>query len=459
MGESPNSASDTPQSSAVMPRPILELTTVRNPFLRHLMPTGRQIRFLALEQREALYGGAAGGGKSQALLMAAAQFVDVPGYSALLLRKSFRDLNQPDALIPRSKEWWKGKAAWNEQARRWTFPSGATITFGYLEHPDDVYQYQGAAYQFVGFDELTQFDEAPYRYLFSRLRRLTGQPVPLRMRAGSNPGGRGHDWVKRRFLLERHQERVFVPAALRDNPHLDATEYESSLSHLDPITRAQLLAGDWDAHRGGRFLPEWFQRRFTRRGTHVVIGDRVWEWSRLLRFGTCDPAASALETAKSADPDYTVVSSWAITPQPELIWLDCVRVRKEIPDLVPVIQRAYDQWELQYVGIEAVAANRAVLQLARRTRMNVKELSPLGVDKLVRATSAMVLAESRRVYLPQHAPWIEDALAELTRFTGDDKQDAHDDVVDTFSYAAKIFTGHEQNRHQGFVPHVQGTSR
>ena len=459
MAGSPNSASDTPPPSAVMPRPILELTTVRNPFLRHLMPTERQIRFLALEQREALYGGAAGGGKSSALLMAAAQFVEVPSYAALLLRRTFRDLNQPDALIPRSKEWWSGRANWNEQARRWTFPSGATITFGYLEHPDDVYQYQGAAYQFVGFDELTQFDEVPYRYLFSRLRRLAGQPVPLRMRAGSNPGGRGHDWVKRRFLAEQHQDRVFVPAALRDNPHLDAKEYESSLSHLDPITRAQLLAGDWDAHRGGRFLPEWFSQRFRRRGAHVVIGDRVYEWPTILRFGTCDPAASSEETARSSDPDYTVVSAWGITPRPELVWLDCVRVRREIPDIVPVIQGVYDQWELQYVGVEAVAANRAVLQLARRTRMNVKELNTLGQDKLVRATGAMVLAESRRVYLPEYAPWVEDALAELTRFTGNDKEDAHDDIVDTFSYAAKLFTTAEQQKTQGFVPYLAGGRR
>jgi predicted phage terminase large subunit-like protein len=423
------------------------------------------VRFLLLSDvLEVMYGGAAGGGKSDALLMAAAQYVDVPGYSAIILRENFPDLNQPDALIPRSKAWWTGKAHWSERDRRWTFPSGATITFGYLECDNDVYQYQGAAFQFVGIDELTQHTEFRYRYMFSRIRRPESgalASVPLRMRSGTNPGGKGHSWVFGRFIDERSRVSgaVFVPAQLTDNPSIDAEEYEKSLDHLDPITRAQLLRGDWDAIAGGRFRAEWFTRRFQRRGTHYLIGDRVYEVDRVMRFGTCDPAASALETAKSADPDYTVVSAWGITPQPELLWLDCVRVRKEIPDLVPVIQSVYDRWEMQYVGIEAVAANRAVLQLARRTRMNVKELSPLGQDKLVRATAAMVLAESRRVYLPEHAPWIEDALAEVTRFTGNDKQDAHDDVVDTLSYAAKLFTVNEQQKAGGFAPYFSGGRR
>src|SRR5262249_39698654 len=145
----------------------------------------------------------------------------VPGYSALLLRRSFRDLMQPEALIPRSKSWWMNKAQWSALDKRWTFPSGATVTFGYLEHGDDVYQYMGAAFQFVGFDELTQFDELPYRYLFSRLRRREDSGIPLRMRAASNPGSRGHVWVKKRFLTHPGRTRLFFPSRLEDNPSLD----------------------------------------------------------------------------------------------------------------------------------------------------------------------------------------------------------------------------------------------
>lgn len=190
--------------------------------------------------------------------MASIAYHDIPGYAALLLRRSFRDLNQPDALIPRSKEWLAGKATWNQQSQRWTFASGSTLTFGYLEHPDDVYQYQGAAFQFIGFDELTQFRENDYRYLFSRLRRLQKTDVPIRMRAASNPGGRGHDWVKRRFLSDnKSAAATFISATLDDNPHLDRNAYRDSLAMLDPTTRAQLLSGNWDVGDDSIIRYEW----------------------------------------------------------------------------------------------------------------------------------------------------------------------------------------------------------
>jgi hypothetical protein len=215
-------------------------------------PHPKQAEFIALTDREALYGGAAGGGKSDALLMGALQHVHVPGYSALILRKTFRDLNQPDAIMARSKEWLRGTdAVWNDRDKRWTFPSGATLTFGYLDTEDDVYQYQGAAFQFIGFDELTQFPERPYRYLFSRLRRVKGVDLPLRMRAATNPGGIGHEWVRRRFIDPGDPARPFVPAKLVDNPSLDAEDYRASLAELDSTTRQQLEHGVWVRDAGG----------------------------------------------------------------------------------------------------------------------------------------------------------------------------------------------------------------
>ncbi len=433
--------------------------------------TQKQIAFLCFEGREALFGGAAGGGKSLAILAAALQYVDEPGYSALILRRTFKQLAKADSILSKAKEWLLGKVRYNGDERKFTFPSGATLEFGHMEHEDAKLNYQGGAWAYVGVDEATQFTESMLAYPRSRQRRPVGSQIPMRWRGASNPGGIGHDAVKARYVKAPDgsnpatPDRQFFPATLDDNPHIDREDYVRQLreSGIDSLTLAQLLKGDWDAIAGGRFKRDWFTHRFKRRGTYVVIGDppneRVYEWNSILKFGTCDPAASALETAKSADPDYTVVCAWGITPLPELLWFDCVRVRKEIPDLVPVIQGVYDKWELQHVGIEAVAANRAVLQLARRTRMVVKELSPMGLDKLVRATSAIVLSESRRVYLPESAPWIEDALGELTRFTGDDKQDAHDDVVDTLSYAAKIFTTQEQQKHNGFTPYFAGSGR
>ena len=243
-----------------LPRLSQTLKPRMTTFIPH-NPTPRQAAFLLLDRQEAFYGGAAGGGKSDALLMAALQYVDTPGYAALLLRRTYADLSLPGALMDRAQAWLGGTSAtWQGQEKRWTFPSGASLTFGYCEAEGDIYRYQGSELQFIGFDELTQFTEAQYRYLFSRLRRLQGVNIPLRMRSASNPGGVGHEWVKQRFLIEgREQGRVFIPARLPDNPHLDQDEYRRSLSVLDPVTRAQLLDGDWTARQaGGLFQRQWF---------------------------------------------------------------------------------------------------------------------------------------------------------------------------------------------------------
>lgn len=179
------------------------------------VPTPRQAAFLLYEGKEALYGGAAGGGKTDAALMSAAQFLCVPGYNAICFRQTYGQLSQDGGLIERSMEWWSEYANYNQGEHRWTFPSGASLTFGSLQYERDKHKYQGAEYHFIYFDELTNFPTpAAYTYLFSRLRKpaessgLTRCPqcglsladVPLRMRAGTNPGGVGGGWVFDRFV-------------------------------------------------------------------------------------------------------------------------------------------------------------------------------------------------------------------------------------------------------------------
>lgn len=212
------------------------------------------------EPSEVFYGGAAGGGKSDWLLMGALEHVDTPGYAAIIFRKSFTDLSLPGAIMSRSHEWLANTDAhWTSDTKQWAFPSGATLQFAYLKDPGDELRYQSAEFQFVGFDELTQFDEAPYTYLFSRIRRPADGPlskVPLRMCAASNPGGRGHGWVKRRFPIDRAPTAggpVFVPAKIADNPHLDADAYRKSLARLDETLRQQLEEGDWQVAEGLAF--------------------------------------------------------------------------------------------------------------------------------------------------------------------------------------------------------------
>ncbi len=243
-------------------------------------PTERQEAFLALPCREALYGGAAGGGKTDALLMAALQYVDVPGYAAIIFRRTYTDLALPGAVMARADEWLRGTPArWHGTEHTWQFPSGATLTFGYLATENDRYRYQSAEFQAIFFDELTQFTEAQYTYLFSRLRRLEGSRVPLRMRAASNPGGVGHDWVKARFVIEHEDaDRLFVPAKLSDNPYLDQGQYVESLAQLDAVTRAQLLEGNWDVlPQGDRFRREWFADPLSERPAFLTHWVRYWD--------------------------------------------------------------------------------------------------------------------------------------------------------------------------------------
>lgn len=139
-------------------------------------PFLNQIRFLMYPSEESFYGGQAGGGKSSALLMAALQYVEeknIPegydklNYNALIIRRTLEDLDMPNAIMDRAKQWLlpledKGLLYWKEQKKRFVFNSGATLTFRYLSHNKHLNSYHGAELQFVGFDELTQFPENQY---------------------------------------------------------------------------------------------------------------------------------------------------------------------------------------------------------------------------------------------------------------------------------------------------------
>lgn len=222
------------------------------------LPTPPQKLFVSLNAPEALYGGAAGGGKSSALLMDALRHVDVPGYSAILFRRTLTDLSLPEGLMDRAGTWLRPTAArWHGDNKSWSFPSGARLVFGYLDAPYDHERYQGAAFQYVGFDELTQIRPSSYEYLFSRNRKLTDSDITLKMRAASNPGGRYHSYVYNRFVGPSADKSkvVFVPAKLTDNPHINQAEYVERLKRMDDITRAQLLDGLWVTDTNGRIYP------------------------------------------------------------------------------------------------------------------------------------------------------------------------------------------------------------
>ncbi len=258
--------------------------------------TQKQAQFLVQPQREVFYGGAAGGGKSDALLMAGLQYVDVPGYAGVIFRRTYKDLAKPNAIMDRAYQWLHSSGArWTNETKTWSFPNvagpPAKLTFSHMEHDKDKYEHQSAEYQFIGWDELTQFLEGMYTWMFSRLRRVKGFDVPLRVRSASNPGGIGHAWVKSRFIVYGWENgRVFIKALLRDNPNIDQDEYVASLGITDPITRARYLEGDWDVVEGGKFSREWFE--IVLAAPPDLLNLRYWDLA-----GT--------SPGEGEDPDYT----------------------------------------------------------------------------------------------------------------------------------------------------------
>jgi len=277
---------------------ILKHCVLDNPYIPH-KPTLKQAQFLLNFKPEVLFGGSVGGGKSDGLLMAALMFIPIKSYSALLLRRTYADLSLPHALIDRSHEWLDNTdARWNESLHQWRIPHGGTLTFGYLDSTNTKYRYQSSEFQFVGFDELTQFpEEGDYTYLFSRCRRLKGSFIPIRMRGATNAGGLGEDWVYRRWFIDQDPSREFVPSRLEDNPYLDITDYEKTLINLDPVTYQQLRNGVWKVRvQGNLFRNEWFRFIDGRELPYNPEKD-----GRVLRFWDL----AATEAKKGKDPDYT----------------------------------------------------------------------------------------------------------------------------------------------------------
>jgi predicted phage terminase large subunit-like protein len=325
--------------------------------------------------------------------------------------------------MDRSKEWLSSTdAVFHGQENCWVFPSGAKLAFGYLDTENDKYRYQGAEFQFIGFDEVTQFTEDQYRYLFSRLRRLEQSHIPLRMRAASNPGGVGHDWVKRRFIIEASEgNRVFIPARLQENPYLDQAGYIASLSELDPITRRQYLEGDWNARHGGSL----FQRekaQIIEQAPADLKPVRYWDKA----------ATKPKETNK--DPDYTVGVKLAEANGIYYV-LDVKRTRAPPQEVQALIrQTAQTDGVGVKVFMEQEPGSSGVDSIDYYTREVLKGYAFRGIkttgSKEERAAPCSSAWDAGNFRILQ-APWNTAFLDELEGFP----LGGHDDQVDALSGA------------------------
>lgn len=239
---------------------------------------GPQTNFLASSAREVLYGGAVGGGKTDAILACALRWIHHPKHRALILRRTRPQLQE---AIDRSLQLYPVAvpgAQWREAESRWRFPSGAVIQFGHAEHEKDIFNYKSYEYNLICFDELTSFTEPMYTFMFSR-NRTKSEDLPLQIRSGTNPGDVGHDWVMRRFIgseatqdlkepfriyteeIDVGQGRMigvtkqFIPSRVWDNPSLpNRDEYVAGMiASMPPEDVAAYLNGRWDMLAGAMF--------------------------------------------------------------------------------------------------------------------------------------------------------------------------------------------------------------
>jgi predicted phage terminase large subunit-like protein len=415
---------------------VLEyLTPKETPFCPE-EPSINQKVFLRTNAIEALFGGAAGGGKSSALLMAALQYVDTPGYSAILFRRTYADLSLPGALMDRFVSWMSNydDVRWNRNSFIATFPSGARISFGYLNNANDYLRYKGSEFQFIGMDEVTEIRESDYRYLFSRLRRPANGPVsqiPLRMRCASNPAP---NWVRQRFIVEGKSEgRIFVPSTLKDNPGIDAESYRQALQALDPVERRRLEEGDWWSTTLGSL--------FDRTSFVVIDGHEIPEITSAARVVRYWDLAATEPNQSNPDPDWTVGTLMLFDGGIAYV-LDVrkARVRGEKVEQL-IAQTAAEDGHGVAIRMEQEPGSSGKALMDQYARYVVPgydfgAIRPTG-DKVTRARPFAAAAANGNVRLVR-APWLSDWLDEFSSFP---ESANHDDQVDSAVGAFTFLAG------------------
>lgn len=350
-------------------------------------PQPKQVDFMERAEDEVLYGGAAGGGKSDALIIEPLRQVGIPHYRALILRKSFPELA---TLIDKSQAYYPiavPGAKYNNQSHVWTFPSGAKIYFGSMYNARDKNKYQGRNFDFIGIDELTHFTYDEFESLRSR-NRPQGKGTKVYMRMTCNPGGVGHGWVKERYISGKEPYRTyvrsvevkgerydisscFIPATVFDNRILMDNDpvYVARLATLPEAQKKAMLYGDWESFSGQVFTefrddPEHY---LDRKYTHVVEPFDVpghWRRYRSFDWGFSRPFSVGWWAADNDGRLYRYRELYGCTDTPNVgvEWNIDVVARK-----IREIERKYEAHPEEIVGV----ADPAIWDKSRGTEGSI----------------------------------------------------------------------------------------
>ena len=238
-------------------------------------PNEKQKSFFESTAKYTAYGGARGGGKSWAMRMKLILLaLNYKGIQILLLRRTLAELRE-NHLLP-MMALLKGVATYCAGEKEFRFPNGSRIKLGYCDSENDVLQFQGQAYEVIGLEEATHFTEFQFQAITESNRASGNMKTRFapRMYFTCNPGGVGHEWVKRRFIdrefrgSEKPDDYVFIKSLVFDNKYImeNNPEYLDTLMNLPDARRKAMLYGDWDAFEGA-FFPEFNPER------HIVASD------------------------------------------------------------------------------------------------------------------------------------------------------------------------------------------
>ena len=441
-------------------------TIILNPYIP-VVPFYNQI-LLLFSRGSVLYGGARGGGKSEASLIGALQYVDFPDWKAGIFRLTFPDLSVPGAIMDRALDWLhkdrnpllkKAGIAphWDSQTKTFLFPSGAKIMFGHIQYDMDVDKYQGSEFHLLILDEAVQFTEHKLVRIQGSNRKKENDPLPIRIWFTGNPGGVSHDYFVDRFIKGNG---TFIDSKYVDNPYLNHKEYAKKFDEIrdsDPILYRQWKLGDWNAIPEGKI----FKRKWFTENTYEIITEKIKQWVRFWDLA----ATKEEDDTKKGGPDWTVGMLLGLGESGRVYLEDIVRIRYDPDEAEQTIYDTAREDAAKYGRLNVKVRVEQEGGASAKFVMNTFSKNLPGYDfeghnvqrksKLDRARAFVSFIKHGHLKIKEGAMWLVNFLNEITAFP---TKGIHDDQVDSMSGGLnELFYGTEA-KPIPFDPTLMGSS-